>query len=87
MAYAGRVERVASRCSVLPDVALLRRELGEESSPEECGTHTDDVAARQASQRSWHEYFEARSAFHASFTRIGSAYLFVWGQHFRAKPC
>jgi len=56
MIYDRAVQRVASWCSIFADVALLRRELGEErSSPEECGTHTDDVAARQASQRSWHE--------------------------------
>ena len=59
MIYHGAVQRVASPCTVLADVALLRRKWGEESSPEQCGssTHAESVyrGASTSSQRKWHE--------------------------------
>ncbi len=58
MIYERAVQRVASPSSILPDVALLRRKWGEESSPEQCGssTHAESVCrGASISQRSRHE--------------------------------
>ena len=59
MIYHGAVQSVASPRSIFADVALLRRERGEERcSPEECGsTHAESVyrGASTLSQRKWHE--------------------------------
>ena len=51
MIYHGAMQRVASPCTVLADVALLRRKWGEESQQEK-STHAE---CRGASQLAWHE--------------------------------
>ena len=48
MIYDRVVQSVASWCSVFTNVALLRRELGEECSQQEESTHAESIAARQS---------------------------------------
>ena len=73
MIYDRAVQRVAPPCSVLPDVALLRRKWGEESQQEK-STHAECIAARRSSQLAWHE--ECRqSSVSIRHVIIGSALL------------
>ena len=71
MIYDGAVQSVAPPRALLPNVALRRRQRGEECCQQEErleSTHAARVAARQiSSQRAWHE--ECRQSIFVNSTR------------------